>query len=183
VTRDRAFGIALLAALGLHAAAKAAAGVALLPEMLWACHVATLLMAIGFLVRAHRLVAAALVFHAGMGVVGWLLDVAAHGTTPTSVLAHALPLVLGAIAVRERGVPRGSAAIAWLLWAALQPLSRLLTPPALDVNLAWSVWPPVARLFPNQAVYIAFNVLLAIPFLAAAQLALARVARPAPAAS
>ena len=68
---SRALGLALVGALAFHTASKGAAHV---QEMLWLCHVATALMALGLLVGWHRAVAGGFLLHVGFGTVGWLLD-------------------------------------------------------------------------------------------------------------
>jgi hypothetical protein len=152
---SRLLGVALLGAFALHASIKDAAH---LQEMLWACHVATLMMAIGLLAGWHRLVASGFLMHVGFGTVGWLLDVlATHDTTPTSVIAHALPLVAGAIEVRRKGWPQGVVLPAWLFFTGWVLSCRWTTEPSLNVNLSHAAWGPLSHVMGGVWLSGAFN--------------------------
>ncbi|WP_224240983.1 hypothetical protein [Hyalangium gracile] len=152
---SRLLGVALLGAFALHAATKDAAH---LQEMLWLCHVATVVMALGLLSGWHRLVAMGFLLHVGFGTVGWLLDVlATRDTTPSSVLVHVLPLVFGALEVRRRGWPSGVVLPAWLCFSAWVVLCRWVTDPALNVNLAHEAWGPLAHVMGGVWLSWAFN--------------------------
>jgi hypothetical protein len=181
---SRAAGALLLALLVVHGVLYARVGE--LSEMLWVCHSATLLIALGLLFDRHAPVAVGFLFHLGMGWIGYVAAMLAgtDSANATSVLLHVLPLVFGGLAVKERGLPRFSMPLAWLLWAVLQPVSYFFTDPALNVNLVHRVWAPFAPLFPAQPAYVLFNACLAVPFLATADRAVrfaleARAPRPA----
>jgi hypothetical protein len=135
---------AVLGVLALHAAHKLEHG--LIGEMLWACHVASLLIATGILTRQIWLVAVGTVFHLAVGVPACALDVIVlQQTTVTSVLVHVVPPLAGLLALRtEAPWPRWTPIAAVALYVALIPLSRWLTEPALNVNLAFAPWPPLA---------------------------------------
>lgn len=118
----------------------------LLPEMLWACHVATTILAIGILLQKKELLIFGFSFHLGAGMWGYLFDVVAMRTTTwTSVLVHVLPIALGYVEVRRSGLPK------WAPWVSLGFLivmmlfARQFTPPALNINLAHRAWAPVER--------------------------------------
>src|ERR1051325_8184251 len=129
-----------------------------LGEMLWVCHVASLVLAIGLLARRQALVAAGLLLHLAWGAPAYLLDaIATRSTTVTSVLVHVLPVVTGLWAVRARGWPRGVALPAWIFFALWIPVSFVATVPALNVNLAHAPWPPLARVLPGVWSSWAFN--------------------------
>src|SRR5262245_61331720 len=96
-------GLILLAALVVHALVTKVPD--LLSEMLYACHVATALMAVGILLGRPEPVAPAFVFHVGMGAPALVLDIATSGIAqPTSILVHILPLVVGILVVRRHGL-------------------------------------------------------------------------------
>jgi hypothetical protein len=145
---QRVSGCVLFAALVLHAlVTKLPYG--LLPEMLFTCHVATALMAIGLLANRPALTGIGFLFHLSVGLWAYLLDVCATRTTmPTSVLVHVLPLVFGLREARRKALPRWTPLAAFGLYAILLPLSYFGTPPALNVNIAHRPWPPVARWMP-----------------------------------
>ena len=72
-TRDRWLGWGILATLAAYAASRGP----LLPEMLWSCHAATALVGLGLVLGSRRMVAAGFLFHAALGLPGFLLLVAA----------------------------------------------------------------------------------------------------------
>ncbi len=168
----------MLVGLGLHALVKLRAGTPL-SEMLWACHVASAVLAAGFLAGERRAVAVGFLFHLGVGLPAYLLD-AVHNltTTPTSVLVHALPLGLGGPVVRRTGLPWHALPAAWALWIAAQALTWF-TDPELNINLVHAPWGPLARLVPGAWEARALNALLALAFLSTAMLGFRRLA-PAP---
>jgi hypothetical protein len=166
-------GLMIAGSLALHASTK---GTALLQELLWLCHVATGLMALGLLAGAHRVVAAGFLLHVGMGTAGWLLDlVATRETTPSSVLVHVLPLVSGALELRRKGWPRGVVLPAWLFFTAWVPMSRWVTDPALNVNLSHAGWEPLAHLTGGVWLSGAFNAMAMLGGFVIANAALRRL--------
>ena len=139
-------------ALLLHALTKLERG--LLGEMLWACHAASLLVGLGMLARQTWLVATGTLFHLGVGVPAYVLDlVVLQSTTLTSVLVHLVPPLLGLLVLRREPVwscwPRWTPLAAGALYPCLIPISRWLTEPALNVNLAFRPWSPLATLSPS----------------------------------
>lgn len=167
-------GLLIFLALLIHAWDKAQRGI--LPEMLWFCHVASACIGVGILLRIPWLNAIGFLFHASIGLLGYLLDVFATGTTRLmSVVVHLLPLVLGGVAVRCMGYAEGTL---WrtlvLFFLVVQPLSYFLTPPLLNVNLVFSPWPALAPWFPNIWLYRLFNALLGLAFLSVGDLLLKR---------
>jgi hypothetical protein len=135
----------ILAVLVAHAfVAKLPYG--LLPEMFWACHVATTILAVGILLAKKELIIFGFSFHLGAGMWGYFFDVVAMKTTTwTSILVHLSPLAIGYIEVRRVGLPR------WAPWVSLGFLVSMMifayhfTPPALNINLAHRAWEPVER--------------------------------------
>jgi len=138
VGRHRAWGWALLVSLLLHAWSK---GETYRWEMLWGCHVATALMAAGFLAGSARAIAVGFLFHVALGFPMWIIEcITKWWISPTSILVHTLPLAAGGFDVRRRGLSRHSALLAWSLYVALFPVSAWLAPPELNVNLAHAPW-------------------------------------------
>src|SRR5581483_8610552 len=147
-------GAMIIGALVWHAVTKLPDHLA---EMIWVCHVASLVMAIGLLAGRQAL-AAGLLLHLAWGAPAWALDaLATRSTTLTSVLVHALPLGAGALAVAVRGWPAGVALPAWIFFFLWVPVSYVATDPALNVNLAHAPWPPLAAVLPGPASSWAFN--------------------------
>jgi len=80
-----AVAIALL--LVLHANAMS------MSQMLWACHIASLTLAIGLALDQPKLIAIGMVFHTGQGIPAWMLDLFVVGDySLTSTLLHSVPL-------------------------------------------------------------------------------------------
>jgi hypothetical protein len=156
--RPRLFAVLVLLSLALHAAYKAEHG--LLGEMLWACHVASLSIAIGLLVRSTSVIAVGTLFHVAVGVPAYALDVLVlRDTSFTSVLVHLVPPLVGLVSLRgESAWPRWTPLASGALYVALIPPCRWFTDPALNVNLAFSPWPPLAPLSPSPWVTWLVNV-------------------------
>lgn len=157
-------GWLLLAALGLHAINLART--TSLAELLWSCHIATLCLALGVLFRVRTAVATGWLFHLAIGLPAWLVEiVVTRGTFgaakvdtwlfTTSTLVHLLPIAVGVLWLRRGGfgISWRVMLFAWLIQAALIPLSRPFTPPELNINLAHGVWPAVMRSFPRLWVF------------------------------
>lgn len=141
---DVAFALGLLALLVAYGLEKRRSG--LWSEMLFGCHVATAVLAVGLLVRVPALIGAALVFHLGVGIPSWIIYVAAQKTTRTlEVLAHVLPTVAALPAMVRSGIPSGVALGAWAGFMVLKVISYWTTPPALNVNLVHRPSPELAR--------------------------------------
>jgi hypothetical protein len=152
----------------------------LLEEMLYACHVAAVAVAVGLVVRSRLLVAAGGLFHLAIGLPAWIMDVLAEGTTtiPSLVIHLTVPAV--AIAELRRGIPRGAFLAAWLGYVVLLVPSYLFTDPALNVNLAHRAWGPLEEIFRDAWLARAANCANAALFLGGASILLRRfLVRPA----
>ncbi len=109
-------------------------------HMFWPCNIGNLLLAIGlFTNRAPLIRVAALWMIPGL-VVWFVYVVLAWGIFLTSTLVHVGGVTVAIIAVRSVGMDRDSWLYAFGGYLLLQLLSRLITPPALNVNLAHSVY-------------------------------------------
>jgi hypothetical protein len=154
----------LLGALGVHALELART--TSLSELLWSCHIATACMAVGVFFRLRTAVAAGWLFHLSIGLPAWLVEIVVTrgtfgaakldlGLLATSTLVHLLPIAVGTIWLRHGGfrISWRAAALAWVIYAAMIPLSRPFTPPELNINLAYGVWPALSRSFPRLWVF------------------------------
>lgn len=131
---DRLAALALLLVLGLHGWFKWTWGT--LPELLWACNVASFAIVLGLGLRSPAVTGMALLWHLGIGEPAWLYEVVRTGHTHwVSVLVHTLPALAAFLSLRRTGLPRSAPWLALVMFAALLPLS-LLTPPHLNINLA-----------------------------------------------
>mgnify|MGYP003455228298 CR=1 FL=1 len=122
-------------------------------NMLWLCHVGTLLLCIACLLRQRRLaVVASLWVMTGLPV--WAADAWAAQQAPlASVLSHGAGFAVALYIVRAIGVERWDWLVATLGFVAVQALSRGVTPPALNVNLAHGIYRGWENMFPSYWVY------------------------------
>ncbi len=155
-------GVALLALVfyGAHASTYLYRGE---PQgLLWACHVATLLIGAGALLDAARPACIGLCWViVGSGM--WIVDLLfGDSFMPTSLLTHVGGFFLGVFTVRRLGWPRGSFLWAGLWVALLQVVTRFLTPPATNINLAFAIFPGVRRFFPSFPIYAVCNLLFGV---------------------
>jgi hypothetical protein len=172
----RALGLALLGAFVLHAASK---GAAHLQEMLWLCHVATMLMVIGLLAGSHRMVAGGFLFHVGFGTLSWVLDVVTtRETTFSSVLIHVLSLAAGGVEVRRKGWPSGVVFPTWLFLSLWVVSCHWTTDPALNVNVAHKAWGPLAHIMGGVWLGVLFNSAFALGSMILSNAALRWLMRP-----
>ena len=139
----RTAGAVLLALWLLLAWMKAQAGV--LPEMLWVCHVATLVLSLGLLLNWASASAVGFLLSLAVGLPAYALHLARGGdTTGLSFLLHLLSPLFGWLAWRGRALPRNTALLGLACYAALSALCLAVTPEALNVNLSFKPWAPVA---------------------------------------
>lgn len=142
-------------------------------DLLWACHVATVLVGLGLIFRSAVLNAVGFVWLV-MGNAMWLLDLAGGGAfLPTSLLTHVGGLALSIVGLRAFGFPRHVWWKSVLAFLALQEVCRWITPAAANVNVAFAVWSGWERSFPS---YIWYAVMLDIVGLGAA-LTIERITR------
>jgi hypothetical protein len=146
----KAAALAFLAMMVVHVLVRPEGGWVLLAT----CDVAALATALGVLVGWHRPVAAAFVFQVAIGLPAFAVGLCTtYELNPTGVAVHVVPAVLGAIAVARRGLPRGAALHAFAGYTATFVAGYLVAPPALNVNFASYVWPPLAGVFSSRAAF------------------------------
>jgi hypothetical protein len=122
--------------------------------LLWACHLADLAVGLG-LTMGWRCVTALGLILLGWGIPMWLISLAAGGEFyPTSILTHLGGATVGILGLRQQGGLRDDWWKAYLFVAALLVASRLLTPPALNVNLVYRPWPLLAAWLPGLAAHL-----------------------------
>lgn len=115
-------------------------------DLLWVCHVGSLILALGLLTRSAHLTATAFLW-TGFGVALWSLDVLNGGPVgPLTVSVHFGALALAVWGARRRGWPvrlLGWQVILGIL--ALQFVCRYVTPETQNINLAHRIrsgWEP-----------------------------------------
>jgi hypothetical protein len=106
-------------------------------DALWVCHVAALLVAFGLIAGSSVLNTVGLLC-ATLGLPSWLLYLlSGEPLIPTSLLTHVLGPALGLVGVRRLGLARSGWWVALGFVGALTLVSRLITPEASNVNLAF----------------------------------------------
>ena len=124
------------------------------PAVLWVCHVSALVVAAGWFLERPRLFAVPLLWLV-WGNMLWALYLAGGGDFyPTSIFTHIGAMVLALLGLRAYGMPR----LCWP-WAtagmgALVLITRLATPPQLNVNLAHRVHEGWETMFPSHFAYV-----------------------------
>jgi len=133
--RDRALALVVLVAMATHTYLKYRWGT--LPELLWGCNVASFVIILGLWFQNSPLVGAGFLWHLCVGEPGYVYGVVQTGHTHwVSVLVHSLPTLAAFFSLRRTGLPRVSPYLAFLMFAALVPISHYLTPPNLNINMA-----------------------------------------------
>jgi hypothetical protein len=149
-------GALILASLVVHFRASTERPI----ELLWSCYASSVVLAVSILLGWQPGISAACVFHVGVGLPMYVLDLLAGGTTGsrklTAAFAHLLAPVVAVWQVSRTGLSPG----AWLAAAAFLAITQLLalfTDPKLNINVVHSPWEPVAGWFRSIWGYRAFN--------------------------
>ncbi len=112
-----------------------------LGHMLWMCNIGNLILAAGLFLNHALLIRVAVIWMVP-GLLVWLVYVLLPwGAFVSSTLAHLGGLSVGIVAIRRVGMDRMAWVYAYLWFFIVQFLSRLVTAPALNVNLAHAVEP------------------------------------------
>lgn len=110
-----------------------------LGHMMWMCNIGNLILAVGLFLNHSLLIRVAVIWMVP-GMLVWIVYVLlAWGVFLTSTLAHVGGLLVGLIAIRRVGNDRWAWAYALAWYLVVQGLSRLLTSPELNVNVAHTV--------------------------------------------
>ena len=145
-------------------------------DLLWACHIAALLVGIGLVYRSPTINAIGLLWSC-FGTPLWILDLATGGEwMPTAFLTHAAALGCGIVGVRRLGMPRAAAVKAVAAFAPLWAVTRAITPQWANVNIAFSVYQGWQRWFTSYPPYFALLIALAATTFAIAEYLLALMA-------
>jgi len=152
----RSLGLALIAGYAIHASVHLMRHEPY--DLLWACHIAALLVAFGLLARNANANAIGFLWSI-VGNALWILDMATGGVfMPTSVFTHIGAFACGLYGVRRLGMPRFAGLKAIGAYGVLWIVTRLVTPPAPNINLAYRVWSGWEKTFPSYPAYFAMLV-------------------------
>ena len=110
-----------------------------LGHMLWMCNAGNLIMALGLFFEKPALVRLAAIWTLPGLVVWFVYVVLAWGVFLTSTLAHVGGIAVALIALKRYRMDRAAWRYAFGWYLLLQLISRFVTPPAFNVNLAHSV--------------------------------------------
>lgn len=133
-------------------------------DLLWVCHLAAPIVGIGLIAGSSSLVSTGTVILC-MGTPLWVFDLVQGGEfMPTSLFTHVLGLVLGLWGVWKLGPFKGAWWRAALTTLALIGLSRLITPPASNVNLAFAIPHGMDRYFSGHAAYLAAMLIISCAY-------------------
>ena len=109
-------------------------------HLLWMCHIASLLVGFGLLFGWADANVVGFLW-SSFGTPLWILDVATGGQWySTAVLTHGSGVIIGFIGVQRLGLPRAAAFKAVAAYVPLWALTRAVTPPSANVNVAFSVY-------------------------------------------
>ena len=112
-----------------------------LGHMLWMCNLGNLLLALGLFLEKARVVRLAAIWTIPGLVVWFLYVVLTWGVFLSSTLAHVGGITVAMIALIKYRMDRTAWRWAFGWYLVIQLLSRLVTPPELNVNLAHSIQP------------------------------------------
>ena len=118
-----------------------------LGHLLWMCNIGNLLLAIGLFLERPLLVRVAAIWTIPGLFVWFVYVVLAWGMFFTSTLAHVGGIVVAAFVVRAYRMNRNSWRYAFAWYLVVLILSRFVTAPDLNVNLAHAIQPGWERAF------------------------------------
>ncbi len=125
-------------------------------HLLWACHSGCLLLGVGLLASQPWLASVGLLWvllGLPMWVIGLFTD---RSYLLTSSLTHLGGPLVGIIGIRSLPLPRRSWLAASVALLLLWIVTRVATPPAANVNLAFRVWKGWESVFPSHVAYLLF---------------------------
>ena len=136
--RSEVLGAIAIASYVIHASVHLSNGAPY--HLLWMCHIASLLVGFGLLCRWPNANVIGFLWSC-VGTPLWILDLLAGGEWyTTAVLTHGSGVIIGFIGVQRLGLPRAAAFKAMAAFVPLWALTRAVTPPSANVNVAFSVY-------------------------------------------
>ncbi len=130
-------------------------------NLLWLCNFSNLLQAVGLFFNLPVLIRiSALWFIPGIPL--WLWDMSRTGDAPISTfLSHLGGMIVALIALAKVRAKPNMFIYAWLYGFLVQTICRFITPPELNVNVAFDIYPGFDRIFENYWKYWMFSAVLA----------------------
>ena len=118
-----------------------------LGHVLWMCNIGNLILAVGLFLEKPVLIRLSAIWMIPGLLVWFIYVVLAWGVFLTSTLAHVGGLAVSMIALKRYRIDRTAWGYAFGWYLVIQLLSRLITPPDLNVNLAHAIAPGWERTF------------------------------------
>jgi hypothetical protein len=170
------YGIAALSCYGVHATFHLVHG---RPEdLLWACHLGAAIVGVGLIAPSQTVNGIGTLFLC-LGTPIWLMDLVGGGEFyPTSLFTHVGGLAIGLFGVHRLGMPRGSWWKTCLALVVLILISRLVTPAAANVNVAFAIYPGMERFFRSHLSYLTTMICIAGAYFVVAEFLLRRLLAP-----
>lgn len=120
-----------------------------LGHMLWMCNIGNLVLAAGLFFEKPLLVRVAAIWTIPGLFIWFFYVVLAWGVFLTSTLAHVGGIAVAVIALKRYRMDRRAWRFAFGWYLLVQLISRFVTAPELNVNLAHAVQPGMERTFPS----------------------------------
>jgi hypothetical protein len=136
-----------------------------LGHLLWMCNIGNLLFAMGLFLENRVVVRLAAIWTIPGLLVWFIYVVLAWGMFLTSTLAHVGGLIVAMFALRKYRMDRTAWRWAFGWYLVIQLLSRFVTPPDLNVNLAHAIQPGWEQAFQSYWAFWLTLTLVALVFL------------------
>jgi hypothetical protein len=144
-------------------------------HLLWLCNLSNLLLAAGLFFQIPLLIRIAALWLIP-GIPLWLWDMSRTGDHPLSTfLSHLGGLTVAMIALSKFRAKPNMFIYAWLYGFLVQLICRFVTPPELNVNVAFQIYPGFDRIFHNYWHYWIFSASLAAAVLWALSIILNKI--------
>ena len=146
------------------------------PEhLLWLCNLSNLVLAAGLFFQRPLLIRIAALWLIP-GIPLWLWDMSRTGSAPLSTfLSHLGATIVAIIALAKVRAKPNVFIYAWVYGFLVQLICRYVTPPELNVNVAFQIYPGFDRIFHNYWHYWIFSACLAVAILWAMNLILIKL--------
>jgi hypothetical protein len=131
-------------------------------HLLWLCNLSNLVLAVGlFLQKPFLIRIAALWLIPGIPL--WIWDMSRTGDDPLSTfLSHMGGTAVAILALGKVRATPNMFFYAWLYGFFVQLICRFVTPPELNVNVAFQIYPGFDLIFQNYWSYWIFSAMLAM---------------------
>ncbi|MCI0412073.1 hypothetical protein L0222_04630 [bacterium] len=130
-------------------------------HLLWLCNLSNLVLAAGLFFQLPLLIRIAVLWLIP-GIPLWLWDMSRTGDNPLSTfLSHLGGLTVAIIALSKVRATQNMFLYAWMYGFLVQMICRLFTPPELNVNVAFQIYPGFKSIFQNYSSYWIFSAVFA----------------------